>query len=226
MAGIFRPQARSRKFPNDATCRNIGIRHVDPGRNAGWGRTNGEDIMAQTESRSNGMEKSSLSNLAPTGLAAMGEKRMEEFAKVQAVIFSTLHETHQRWLGRMQSEARLASEFTERMTSARSIPDAMTACREWTSQRLEMMADEGNHLLAESRKVMETGVRFLSDGSFIMNEQAVVAEAGKDPATGDRQRLHTHDQNNTGPAIVSSQRAAMHAGSFEESRPDGDAASL
>jgi hypothetical protein len=181
--------------------------------------------MARTESHSNGIEKSSLSKLTPTGLAAMGEKRMEEFAKVQAVIFSALHEAHQRWLGHMQSEARLASEFTARVTSARSIPDAMSACREWTSQRLEMMADEGNHLLAESRKVVETGARFLSDGSFIMNEQATVAEAGKDPATGDHPRLHTLDHN-TGPAIVSSQPAAMHAGSFEESRPGGDAASL
>jgi hypothetical protein len=180
-----------------------------------------EAIMAQTEAHSNGMEKSSLPNLTPTGLAAMGEKRMEEFAKVQAVIFSTLHETHRRWLGRMQSEARLASEFTERVTRARSMPDAMAACREWTSHRLEMMADEGNHLLAESRKVMETGARFLSDGSFVMNEQTAVTEAGKDP-TGDRQRLHTLDHN-TGPAIVSSQPAAIRAGSFEESRPGGEA---
>src|SRR5215470_12218001 len=122
--------------------------------------------MAQTEAGSKAMENPSLSHLTPIGLAAMGEKGMEEFAKAQAVLFGTLQETHQRWLDRMQSEARLASEFTRRVTNARSVPDAVAACREWTSQQLEMMADDSKHFLAGSRKVVETSARFLSVGPF------------------------------------------------------------
>jgi hypothetical protein len=186
--------------------------------------------MARTESHSNGMEKTSLSNLTPVGLAALGEKTMEEFAKAQASIFSTLHGTHRRWLDHMRSDARFASEFAERVTSARSIPDAMAACREWTSRRFEMMAEEGNHLLAESRKVVETGARFLSEGAFVTNEPGVVTGAGGDRMAGDRQRGYTLDPNPRNGS-VSSQPASMHSGRSEEvqagrSRPSGDTASL
>jgi hypothetical protein len=166
--------------------------------------------MARTESHSSGVEKSSLPNLTPKSLAAMGERRMEDFAKAQSVILNTLQETHRRWLDRMQSEARRASELTERVTNARSIPDAMAACREWTSRRFEMMAEEGNQLLAESRKVVETSARFLSDGSFVM--------ADLEAATETNERARTPDHNNSIPAAASSS-PARQSGSFEESRP-------
>jgi HSP90 family molecular chaperone len=174
--------------------------------------------MAGTEPHSIGMEKSSLPNLTPMAFAAMGEKRMEEFAKAQAVIFSTLQETHRRWLDRMQSEAKRASQFTERVTNARSIPDAVAACREWTSQRFEMMADESNRLLAESRKVVETSARFLSDGSFVTIGQEALAEAGE--------RMRARDQNSRSSAVSSQPAASRHSGRFEESRPGGDTAPL
>src|SRR5215475_9865000 len=153
------------------------------------GLTNGADIMAQTESRSKGMEKPSLPDLTPMGLAAMGEKRMEEFARAQAVIFSALQETQRRWLDRIQSEARLTSEFTHRVTNARSIPDAVAACREWTSRQFEMMADDGSHLLADSRKVVETSARFLSHGSFGNDPDPTGAEA-----VGNQQCTQAPDQ--------------------------------
>jgi hypothetical protein len=184
--------------------------------------------MAQTEIHSKQTEKSALPNLTPTGLAAMGEKRIEEFAVAQAVIFSTLQETHRRWLDRMQSDARLASEFTRRVTNARSFPDAVAACREWTSQRFEIMADEGTHLLAGSQRVVETSARFLANGSFAMNENGTSADAGRDRAApdqpvGDRQRSQVLDHSGSGSA--SSPRAARY-GSAGQTGPDGEAASF
>ncbi len=120
--------------------------------------------MAQKESQSERTEKSSLPNLVPAEFAAMGKKRMEEFANAQTELLDKLQEANRQWIGRMQSEANLASEFAAKLTAARSIPEAMTACQEWTSRRFEMMAEDGKHLLADTQKFMETGARLLSNG--------------------------------------------------------------
>jgi hypothetical protein len=64
----------------------------------------------------------------------------------------------------MQSEANLASEFASKLTTARSIPDAMTACQEWSSRRFEMMAEDGKHLFADTQKFIEAGARLVSNG--------------------------------------------------------------
>jgi hypothetical protein len=123
--------------------------------------------MVQTESWSKSVDKLALPSLTPAGFAAMRKKSMEELTKAQAELFTTLQETHRHWFDRMQSEARLASEFAHEVTSAGSIPDAVAACQEWTSRRLEMMVDDNKHLLAHSQKVMKTGALFLSNGLFV-----------------------------------------------------------
>jgi hypothetical protein len=176
--------------------------------------------MAQKEPHSKA-EQTWLPHLTPTGLAAMGEKRMEEFAKAQDVLFSTLQESHRRCLDRMQSEARLASEWAHRVTNARSIPDAVAACQEWTSRQFEMMADDGIHLLADSQKVVETGARFLSNGLLGDGPGAGTAVAG------DRIPLHTPSQ--TGPAqagatAMASRQAATSSDSVAGFRSGREAA--
>lgn len=59
-----------------------------------------------------------------------------EFAKVPTELFGKWQEINQRWLGRISTEANLASEFASHLTSARSVPDAMTACHQGRDQDL------------------------------------------------------------------------------------------
>lgn len=122
--------------------------------------------MAQTEPNPGRTENPSLSNLTPSGLAALGKKSMEEFAKAQSDLLSTMQDAHRRWFDRMKSEAKLASEFAHKVTNCRSIPDAVSACQEWTGRHFEMMADDSRHLLTDSQKMMERSARFLSEGLF------------------------------------------------------------
>jgi hypothetical protein len=82
----------------------------------------------------------------------------------QTELLERLKETNRQWFDRVESEANLASEFASKLTSARSLPDAMSACQEWTMRRFAMMAEDGKHVLADTQKLMETGARLLSNG--------------------------------------------------------------
>ena len=96
--------------------------------------------------------------------AAMGKKQIDAFVKMQTELLDKFQETNRQWLDRAKSEADLASEFAAKLSAARSIPEAMTACQEWSTRRLEMMTEDSKHLLADSQKFIETGARLMSGG--------------------------------------------------------------
>jgi hypothetical protein len=98
-----------------------------------------------------------------TQFAALGSKRIEELADLQTELFNQLHTTNRQWLDRAQSEANFASEFASKLTAAHSIPEAVTACQEWTGRRLESLAEDGRILFANAQKFMATGFRLLSN---------------------------------------------------------------
>jgi hypothetical protein len=93
----------------------------------------------------------------PAELAAIGKKRMEEFVDAQKDLFDDFMQTNWKWIDRFQSEAQLASEFFNKAAAARSIPDALHVCQEWTSRRIGMMVDDGEQFANDTRKFFERG---------------------------------------------------------------------
>jgi hypothetical protein len=119
-------------------------------------------VVAQKESHTERAQNAPFAALEPAALAALGKKRIQDFANTQTELLDKLKETNGQWFDRVQSEANLTSEFGAKLTAARSLPDAMTACQEWASRRFEMMAEDRKHLLADYQMFSETGVRLLS----------------------------------------------------------------
>jgi hypothetical protein len=113
---------------------------------------------------SHNREQSSQPNLIPPEFVAMGKKRIKEAAAVREELFKTLQETNLSWFNRMEVEARLASEIGAKLTAARSIPEVTAAYQEWTSRRMEMASEDVRRLVADTQKIMETGMRLLSNG--------------------------------------------------------------
>ncbi len=120
--------------------------------------------MAQSESQTERSEKFSSYNLIPSESGAASKKGSDELIKLQAELLRELRVINHRWFDRAQSEANLAFDFASKLTAARSIPEAMTACQQWTSRQFEILTDDGKHLLADSQKFMETGARFMPHG--------------------------------------------------------------
>jgi Phasin protein len=106
-------------------------------------------------------------------LAALSKKRMGELMRVHTEFLDELQETNRHWLDRIQSEANLASEFASKLSSARSMPDAMAVSRDWATQYFAMLAEDGKHLADDTRKFMERGTRLFSSGLPVQQPPAV-----------------------------------------------------
>jgi hypothetical protein len=138
--------------------------------------TDGGNVMIQTESYSEDTENPPLPYLTSWGLAAMGQKRIEELAALQAELFSVLQDVHWHWLDHIKSETKLASEFAHWVSNCHSIPDAITVCKDWNSRRIEIMAADSKHLLEDSCKVIERSARFLSNGLLTNGKGSATTE--------------------------------------------------
>ena len=96
--------------------------------------------------------------------AALGKKRIEAFVNAQAELLDEIQETNRHWMDRFQSEANLASEYASKLSSVRSIPDAVAVSRDWATQYFQRLAEDGKHLADDTRRFMETGARMFSNG--------------------------------------------------------------
>lgn len=120
--------------------------------------------MVQIESRPERAEESAAARLIPPEFALMGQKGIEEFTKAQAELFEKFQDANQKWLDRLLAEATVLSEFSTKLTTARSIPDAATAYQDLATRHMEMAGEDAKRLLADSQAFMETGARILSGG--------------------------------------------------------------
>jgi hypothetical protein len=120
--------------------------------------------MAQKETHTEKGAKLPALNLTPLELADVMQKQFAAMVELQKDLFETFADTNRDWSARAKAEAELASELTAKVTSARSVPEAMAICQEWTSRRMALMAEDGRRLLSDSQKFMEKGARLLSNG--------------------------------------------------------------
>jgi hypothetical protein len=117
--------------------------------------------MADEDIQSEQVTQSTLNYTTPAELAAIGQKRVEEFVDAQKDLLDDLMQTNWKWIDRFQSETQLASEFFTKVAAARTIPDALSVFQEWTSRRIGMMVDDGEQFAADTRKFLERGAHLV-----------------------------------------------------------------
>jgi hypothetical protein len=81
--------------------------------------------MTQTENRSNSV----LPNLRSPEMAGLSRKNLETLAAVQKGFLDALSKANRVWIAYLNEEAALASNFTEKLTKTKSIPDAQQLIR-------------------------------------------------------------------------------------------------
>jgi Phasin protein len=74
--------------------------------------------------------------------ANLGQQTFDKIMALQKGYLETMQEINQQWATSMNAEATLASEFFAKLTAAKSIPDAVSACQECGSRQMEILADQ------------------------------------------------------------------------------------
>jgi hypothetical protein len=88
----------------------------------------------------------------------MTSDRMEPGAAmlgVQNELLATYEQATRAWLARMKSEVDLWSELSSGLAATRTLPEAMQACQESMSKRMQMAAEDARGLTEECGKITQ-----------------------------------------------------------------------
>ena len=84
--------------------------------------------------------------------------------QVQGEFFNTLQEMSRDWMARATTEVELGVKLSNRLSAARSVPDAIAAYQEWFSEEMGARAEDARRLMSNGQKFMDTSTRLLSNG--------------------------------------------------------------
>jgi hypothetical protein len=121
--------------------------------------TYGESPRAE-RSRS---QKSSAANAQELTFEAMGARGVSAGLRLQKEMFEVFSDISREWFARATSEVELASRLPNKLTAARSVPDALSAYREWLGEWMNMRGEDGYRFVSDSQKIINAGVRCFAD---------------------------------------------------------------
>jgi hypothetical protein len=110
-------------------------------------------------------------SLIPSEFMTLGRQHVHECMQAHSELLDRVQEVNRSWLEYLRSEAHLSAEFASRMIAARSSPSAATVLFEWIDRHVELATADTKHLLADTQRIVEIGVRLLP-GGWLFNGKA------------------------------------------------------
>jgi hypothetical protein len=102
--------------------------------------------------------------LMTTDFFKLGTERTGAMLGLQKELLDAYQQASGALLARVNSEADLWSGLAAKLTSTRSVPEALTAYQEGIAQRMQMGADDGRKLAEDAQKIMTTIAKSLPNG--------------------------------------------------------------
>jgi hypothetical protein len=118
--------------------------------------------MSPGNGRTEEIGELSIMNFVPAELAEFGKKRIEAIVEIQRELLETFEAINQAWFERARSEASLTSELMSKLSTARTVPETASACRECLGKQMDLLADDSRRFFADSQKFFHLGARFLN----------------------------------------------------------------
>ena len=97
-------------------------------------------------------------------VSGIGKKEVETLAAVQKEMLGVLEQVNRDWWSRLNEAATLTSDFTKKVSAARSAPDVATAWQELMSREIELLSRQGRSVLDNTKNLMSTCTRFIGNG--------------------------------------------------------------
>jgi hypothetical protein len=93
-----------------------------------------------------------------------GQHQTETALNFQKAIMETCEQASRSWADRMQSEISLWSDLASKLSSTKSVPEAVETYTKCMSQRMQMAADDGRKLVEEAQQMTQKFVQSLGNG--------------------------------------------------------------
>jgi hypothetical protein len=95
---------------------------------------------------------------------ALGPKQAEAAFALQQEFLKTCEQSAHAWLVRAQSEVTLWSDFAARLGATRSPSEALEAWTTCASKRMQMAAEDGQHLFNDGQEITQRISRAMTNG--------------------------------------------------------------
>jgi hypothetical protein len=100
---------------------------------------------------------------APIG--KIGTQSVKTGLRMQHEMFEVLHDIGREWFARASSEAELAFNLPNKLSAARSVPDALSAYQEWFNEWVSMVDQNGRRFIADSQRIIGAGTRCFANAT-------------------------------------------------------------
>ena len=94
----------------------------------------------------------------------IGQERAEAAVALQKELLEAYEQASRAWLARVQSEVALWSELATKLTATRSVPEALEAYSKCVSKRMQMTAEDGQHLFNDCQQITQKITKSLTNG--------------------------------------------------------------
>jgi len=119
--------------------------------------------MAQKESSANPV----LSQVINQDIAGSVKKNFEAAAAAQKQFLEAVNKANREWLACLNEGTALTSNFANKLTAARSIPDATAAYQEWAGQQMELFSKQAKKIFEDSQEFSKLYTNIIGNGKGI-----------------------------------------------------------
>jgi hypothetical protein len=126
-------------------------------------RTGSESNRSESARAERRSEQSTMASAASQPFGEIGTRNVAAALRLQQEMLDVLTDIGREWFARATSEAVWAFKLPNKLTAARSVPDALSAYQEWLGEGMNMFGEDSRRFMSDSRKIVDTGVRCFAD---------------------------------------------------------------
>jgi hypothetical protein len=96
-------------------------------------------------------------------ITQIGKQNFDTFAAIQKQALDALAKANQEWIDCAKQEAKLTSTLAQKVTTAKSIPEATAAWQEWVSQQIDLISGQAKKAFDETQNFTKTYAQIVNN---------------------------------------------------------------
>jgi hypothetical protein len=97
-------------------------------------------------------------------ITKVSKQNLDTLAAIQKHVLDALAKANQEWINCANQEAKLTSTLAQKVTTAKSVPDATAACQEWMSQQMELIFSQAKKAFDETQNFTKAYAQIVTNG--------------------------------------------------------------